>query len=995
MYKNKENNFTGLTEEEVRRSREEHGSNKLPDPELKKWWEFALDALKEPITVILIVITIVTLILSILGVEHISGPILTLIVIGLVTGIAVKTNTAIQKSTENLRRKTAIRYCEVIRDGEVKTINADDLVVGDITMVTLGQEIHADGYLIDGKISVSNAVINGEAEECKKTVIQDYVYEKDESTDAYKNQNHLFAGTVVVAGEGLEKVTVVGKDTVNGETLINMQTLEAPKTALDIALGKLANFINKWGTIAAIIAFVTMTVSGIMQAGLAQYFSGNVLEIINKIAANVSNAATIIVAAVPEGLPLIVKLVTKQNVNIMEKFNILAKNPNKIPELAYVNLICTDKTGTLTTGVMSPEVIVDGEGNEVRDNSDLAKTLYESIVLNNSSFYNEEHKIIGNNFIDRAILSLVVPKEYEMINEKYSIERKQAFSSELKYSVAYCSNGYSYYKGAPEIIIDNCTKYMTADGSVKDWDSSATLAKLSELTQNANRCIAIAVKSGDYEDDTLAQGMTFLGIIGVSDPIRPEAIEAVKVAHKAGIQVIELTGDCMETALAVAKQCGIFREGKDVALTDNEIREMSDDEVKKVLSKLMVVSRCSPNTKLRLVTLPLMVDFFNSGAAQVIMMLAKSGAGKTFSAFQIALSLIALDIHVSAIDIKGREWRKLLKFVDGVEINMDDENPRFVNTMRLDDFGCTRENCEYYFRMAVRATVNLLSIMVNLKPEEGNVTDLETILEQAVLKYFSQNNVDSKNPKTFVNTRRMKYADIIDIISDLATTKSYSEDQRELCSVIRTRCSTYFVTEGRYSKAFKNEITVAEVLRKPLVIYSFNKNADVMLDTMDTLRVFMVQYLDTKKQSIRKEQKLHTAAFYEELQRSNQFGKLVETISHAVTGSRSNNVMIFLLLNAVSVFNNNELNAIKSNITTKIVGKLEDGDIDLLVKEYGCKPIQKQLEKINDKSTNRWQNCFAILYDTGVDVDKAIYRTVVPQYMLEQFKTRDFNENIK
>lgn len=393
--------------------------------------------------------------------------------------------------------------------------------------------------------------------------------------------------------------------------------------------------------------------------------------------------------------------------------------------------------------------------------------------------------------------------------------------------------------------------------------------------------------------------------------------------------------------------------------------------------------------------LPLMVDFFNSGAAQVIMMLAKSGAGKTFSAFQIALSLIALDIHVSAIDIKGREWRKLLKFVDGVEINMDDENPRFVNTMRLDDFGCTRENCEYYFRMAVRATVNLLSIMVNLKPEEGNVTDLETILEQAVLKYFSQNNVDSKNPKTFVNTRRMKYADIIDIISDLATTKSYSEDQRELCSVIRTRCSTYFVTEGRYSKAFKNEITVAEVLRKPLVIYSFNKNADVMLDTMDTLRVFMVQYLDTKKQSIRKEQKLHTAAFYEELQRSNQFGKLVETISHAVTGSRSNNVMIFLLLNAVSVFNNNELNAIKSNITTKIVGKLEDGDIDLLVKEYGCKPIQKQLEKINDKSTNRWQNCFAILYDTGVDVDKAIYRTVVPQYMLEQFKTRDFNENIK
>lgn len=393
--------------------------------------------------------------------------------------------------------------------------------------------------------------------------------------------------------------------------------------------------------------------------------------------------------------------------------------------------------------------------------------------------------------------------------------------------------------------------------------------------------------------------------------------------------------------------------------------------------------------------LPLLVDFFNSGAAQVIMMLAKSGAGKTFSAFQIALSLIALGIHVSAIDIKGNEWNKLLSFADGLVISMDDENPRFVNTLRLDDFRCTRENSEYYFRMAVKATVNLLSIMVNLQPDEGNVIDLESILEQAVVKYYYQNNVDPKNPRTFANTRTLHYSKIIEIVADLATTKSYNDNQRTMCSLIRTRCSTYFVTEGRYSAAFKNEITVAEVLNKPLVIYSFNKNAEVMLDTMDTLRVFMVQYLDTKKQSIRKEQKLHTAAFYEELQRSNQFGKLIETISHSVTGSRSNNVMIFLLLNAVSVFNNNELNAIKSNITTKIIGKLEDDDINLLVNEYGCKLIENQIKKINDKTTNRWNNCFTILYDTGAEVDKAIYKTIVPDYMLEKFKTRDFNSDIK
>lgn len=392
--------------------------------------------------------------------------------------------------------------------------------------------------------------------------------------------------------------------------------------------------------------------------------------------------------------------------------------------------------------------------------------------------------------------------------------------------------------------------------------------------------------------------------------------------------------------------------------------------------------------------LPLMVDFFNSGAAQVIMMIAKSGAGKTYSALQIALFLAGMGVHVSVIDIKGNEWNKLSAYVDSVEIVLDGKNPRFVNTMRLDDLGCTVENARIYYNMAVRATVNLLSIMVNLQPGEGNVVDLEDILQSATTKYYTMQNVDPKNPKTFANTRRMKYSEIVDIVADLEATNTYSDAQREMCSIIRTRCAGYFKSGGRYSDAFENEITVAEVLHKPLVIYSFNKNADVMLDTMDNLRIFMVQYLDTKKQSIRKEQKLHTAAFYEELQRSNQFGRLVETISHSVTGSRSNNVIIFLLLNAVSVFRNSELSAIKSNITTKIVGKLEDSDIDILVNEYGCKPIESSLKKINDKNTNRWNHCFAIQYDTGADStearDKAIYRCVVPNYMMKQFQTRDF-----
>ncbi len=229
-----------------------------------------------------------------------------------------------------MRAKTSVRYCDVIRDGKVQTINKDELVVGDLVCVGMGQEIFADGYLIEGKISVNNAAINGETKECKKTPIEGYVHKKTTSTDAYTNQNCLFAGTTVMSGEGKMIVTDVGVNTVNGDTLVKMQTLEAPKTALDIALDNLSDFISKWGTIAAVITFAVLTISGVIQVGFGEYFSGGVLNIIQKIAQNFSVALTIIVAAVPEGLPLIVKLVTKQNVKTMEKFNILAKNPGKI-----------------------------------------------------------------------------------------------------------------------------------------------------------------------------------------------------------------------------------------------------------------------------------------------------------------------------------------------------------------------------------------------------------------------------------------------------------------------------------------------------------------------------------------------------------------------------------------------------------------------------------------------------------------------------------------
>lgn len=595
--------MNGLSSKEVLKSRELHGSNKLPEPKLDKWYDFAKEALSEKITMILIAIAVLQLFLGVMGVMDLSDPIMILVVLAIVTCIAVKTGLGVQKSAAELRAKTSVRYCDVIRDGKVQTINKDELVVGDLICVGMGQEIFADGYLIEGKISVNNAAINGETKECKKTPIEGYVHKKTTSTDAYTNQNCLFAGTTVMSGEGKMIVTDVGVNTVNGDTLVKMQTLEAPKTALDIALDNLSDFISKWGTIAAVITFAVLTISGIVQVGFGEYFSGGVLNIIQKIAQNFSVALTIIVAAVPEGLPLIVKLVTKQNVKTMEKFNILAKNPGKIPELAYVDIICTDKTGTLTTGIMTPKKIIDGFGNEVNKDSVLWNNIKANISLNNSATFDSENNITGGNSIDRAVLSLVNPETYADIQKKYPVKLKQVFNSSNKYSAFTTKDGITYYKGAPEKLIEHCTKVMDSSGEIVENNDNDTLSNaITAMTSNAMRCIAVTMADGDLVENEIPNDMTFLGIIGVVDPVRDEVPSAVKTAHKAGIQVIEITGDCIETAVAVATECGIYKDG-DLALTNDEFEAMSDDEVKSIIPRLRVISRCSPNTKLRLVTL--------------------------------------------------------------------------------------------------------------------------------------------------------------------------------------------------------------------------------------------------------------------------------------------------------------------------------------------------------------------------------------------------------
>lgn len=388
--------------------------------------------------------------------------------------------------------------------------------------------------------------------------------------------------------------------------------------------------------------------------------------------------------------------------------------------------------------------------------------------------------------------------------------------------------------------------------------------------------------------------------------------------------------------------------------------------------------------------LPFALPFSESGSAQVVLVDGKTGCGKTFLAFFAAIYLACLGVHGSVIDIKGREWSKVMKYILGsVEISMSGTGSRFVNTLRLDNIDCDETNCQELYDNAVQGTIDVFTIIVSLLESEGNIADLVTVLETAINKLYSIHDVVRSNPSTFYRTKDFKYSDVIAIINELETTKSFSEDQRKICRLIYTRTAPYFMSEGRYADALANEITVSEIIDSPFVIYNMNKNNAETLNTLDNLKIYMSQFLDGEKHFLRKQKSLHTVAFYEELQRCGSLKTLVRSISARVTGSRSNNLTVFLLLNAISTLDSDAFSAIKSNITTKIIGLVEKPDQKALVEEYGCEDIESYIDRIRTAKSNKYNNCFAVSFNSGLRKDKVILKTVVPPEMAEAFKTRD------
>lgn len=381
---------------------------------------------------------------------------------------------------------------------------------------------------------------------------------------------------------------------------------------------------------------------------------------------------------------------------------------------------------------------------------------------------------------------------------------------------------------------------------------------------------------------------------------------------------------------------------------------------------------------------PFILNFFGSGDRQVNIFLAPAGVGKTVNAFMIALDMLHKGIHCSALDIKGDEWSKLEPLTDLIVIDISSSSGVWVNTLRLDDVPVDVQFASTFFESSVQSTVNLCDIIVGYPRGSQERLNAHTIIQTAVTKLYSSNNVIKESPHTYKNSEGLNYTDLIEMIRNLGESPSNAQYKSLIAEVINRLISTVENTNLFKGK----EITVMDIIDKPLVVYSLNKNKSAGDDFSDAIRTFMVSDLDKKKISIRKQQKLGTCCFYEEIQRKEEFKDLVQFICGVVTGARSSNVTVFLLCNTPSILLDPALQAITSNISTYIIGPVSNEDDYDVLARIGCADVVDKVRIVSDNKS-KYKHCFVCKFDTGLIADDCVYRALIPPSVLEIVSTRD------
>jgi Ca2+-transporting ATPase len=516
-----------------------------------------------------------------------------------------------EQSFQKLLEEASMILVKVFRNGHLTEISINDLVVGDHVLLQPGDTVPTDGLLIAGHAEVDEAALTGESEPVKKTALPEGT---DPATDA--EEHRLFRAGLLVDGECVMRASAVGDQTRYGQTMKELLSAEDRLSPLQHKLTVLGGHISTFGYVGATLIFLAFMFNNMfLQAeSFDAYWAQASGVIVKDFVTAAILAIIVVVVAVPEGLPMMIAMVLAINMKKLLSVKVLVRKLLGIETAGSLNILFTDKTGTLTQGRLSVSAFLTGAGARYEKLDDIPQTLRDTAgfaLRNNTSAVIDasdpnDPKMVGADRTEQALLRFVTP--YLAQTGNVDIVDLIPFNSTRKFSATQVTGdrALTLVKGAPEVILQNCARCLDAEGNTVDLgDRSALEAAMRKLSSRAMRLLAVAVSETPIDDSkALPANLTLVGVFGMRDELRETSYASVKTAKNAGIHVIMITGDAKETAQAIAKDVGLLKDDPQaIILTSAELSQLSDEEVKQKLPHLYVVARAFPTDKSRLVKL--------------------------------------------------------------------------------------------------------------------------------------------------------------------------------------------------------------------------------------------------------------------------------------------------------------------------------------------------------------------------------------------------------
>lgn len=562
-------NIKGLTYKEVNESRKKYGTNKITNKKKNTILNMIIESLNDPIVKILL-IALGIKVLLIFNRTDLYETIGIAIAIFLSSFISVISEYGSEKAFDKLNEENNSIDVKVIRNYKKEIINIEEVVVGDLLILEQGDKVPADSIIIDGELYIDESLLTGESKEKYKSI-----------------NDNIYMGSTITENIAIAKVINIGDETFYGKIASDIQQ-DTNDSPLKIKLRELAKTISKLGYIGAILVFVSYFLNAVI-------IPGNYTNIMEHLLYALTLSVAVVVMAVPEGLPMMITLVLSSNMKRLLKENVLVRKLIGIETAGSINILFTDKTGTLTEGKLKVIDILDSNLNKIDLTNEL---IYQSLVYNNDSYF-INNKVEGSNSTDRAILEYVQTDK----KEKYKIISKEKFNSKKKYSSVTTTyqQETTFIKGAYEQIINTSNYYITSQNTERVLiNKKEIIDKITKRTNDGQRVIALSYKQNNKQ--------VLLGFVFLKDNIRKEAYESINRIKTSGVQVVMLTGDSYTTANSIAKELKIIDSSTDIILTSEEFNKMTDEEVINKLNRIKVLCRSLPSDKLRFIKIAQMND---------------------------------------------------------------------------------------------------------------------------------------------------------------------------------------------------------------------------------------------------------------------------------------------------------------------------------------------------------------------------------------------------